>query len=87
MVARGTAFLQGTRLNRELRIAFNDLQLEPRRFALAPQTRAMACSIENPAAVSSLAAFEWSWNAHEFGFELVASDVHDRVTVAAHVDE
>ena len=73
--------------SRELRVAFNHLQLQFRLLTSAPQAGSVSRAIGERAAVGPLAANNRTGDANKFGFEHVVRDLNYGITVTAHIYE
>lgn len=73
--------------DREFRIAFEDLYLDLRGFAVFPEFRSRLDAIAQSAAVGTLTAFDGPGNTDEFSFKKTTGRLNDGVAVASHVDK
>ena len=73
--------------NRKLRVAFDDVLFQLRRFPFFPQRRPLFDAINQRTAVCRIVAFDGSLDADEFGVERIRACAHDSVAVPVHVDE
>jgi hypothetical protein len=76
-----------TASDRKSGVAFQNLQFEFWCLAFFPKNNAKSSAIVEPTSILAVAAFEWTRNANEFGFDGVACDANNRVAVATHVDK
>src|SRR5689334_15382343 len=74
-------------LDREPRVALDDLLSQMGSLAGAPKLDAMNRAIDERATVRGIVAFEWSRNADELRLELSRRGAHGGVAVSAEVGE
>src|SRR5580704_280820 len=73
--------------HRKFRIAFENLHLKLRRFAIFPETGSSSNAIAESATIGTVAALDGTGNAYEFCLEEFAGYADDRIAVASHIDE
>src|SRR5580700_10065785 len=74
-------------LDRKLRIALNNLRLQPGCFSFAPETSPMSAAIKQRASIGAVTALNRPRDTYKLSFQSIAGDANHGIPVASHVDK